>query len=204
VLRLGGSTWLSPGIPQNQGELKHVSTYPTVPTQSGQSTVSAPSKPGTLKAAMFVAIAAGLAAIVDGVLILAGGIELAKEVSISALAQESGISIEEATQTAGGAILDVVAKEVQSTLASRAYMALVFGGLLLVFGLLMNKGALWARILVTITGVLTVLFAGRIATDVGTTVMLALGWVAALAALVAIVLAWLPANGRYAKAIKQG
>lgn len=154
-------------------------------------------------AAVVVAVAAGLAAVVDGVLILAGGLDLAKELAIKALSTELGVSIEEAQQVASGRALTAVATEVQNTLQSRAYLALVFGAALLLFGLLMSKAAMWARVLVTISGALTILFAGRIATDTATTVMMALGWVGAVGALVAIVLAWLPANGRYAKARKQ-
>jgi hypothetical protein len=175
-----------------------VSTYPTAPVQS----MGAPAaKPATLKAAVLVAVVAGLAAIADAAVILVGGLDLAKEIAAKAISDATGTSVEEITAK-GGRLLDFGAKEVQDALNSRAYLLLVPGVLVLLFGALMNKGALWARILVTISGAIAIVIAGRVATDDGTTMLIALGWVAVIATLVAIVLTWLPANGRYAKAAK--
>ncbi|RBM10535.1 hypothetical protein DI005_35635 [Prauserella sp. PE36] len=152
------------------------------------------SRPGTLLAAIVVAVAGGLATVVNGILMATGGDDLAIDILASALGEPA-----ESIRAAGA---DFVVAEVADTLSGRGTMALAFGGGLLVFGLLLARAALWARILVTIFALLTVLIAGRVVTDDGTGTLIALGVAGLLCALVTIVLAWLPANGRYAKALK--
>jgi hypothetical protein len=79
--------------------------------------------------------------------------------------------------------------------------AAIGGGVaLLVFGLLMRKAATWTRVLVTISAALTIVFSLIIVGDETTPTMAGLAMLAMLGGIVAIVLTWLPANGRYAKA----
>ncbi|MET0237822.1 MAG: hypothetical protein ABW224_24500 [Kibdelosporangium sp.] len=181
-----------------------MSTYPTTPAYSGQQAVAAPSMPGTLKAALGVTIIAALAAIVNGIMIITGGDQLAKEIGAKAVSILTGDSVD-AILAEGGGILDIATEAAKSTLETRAYMLIIPGALLLLFGLLMTKAATWARVMVTISAALLLLFAGLISLDTsgGTGTMLAMGWIATLGSIVSIVLTWLSPNGRYAKARKQ-
>lgn len=181
-----------------------MSTYPTTPAYSGQTAGAAPSMPGTLKAALGVTILAALAAIVNGIMILTGGEQLAREIGAKAVSILTGESTD-VILAGNSAILDVAAEAAKSTLETRAYMLIVPGALLLLFGLLMTKAATWARVMVTISASLLLLLAGIISLDTtgGTGAMLAIGWVATLGSIAAIVLTWLSPNGRYAKARKQ-
>jgi hypothetical protein len=178
-----------------------VSTYPTTPTQAAG---VAPSKPGTLTAAVLVAVVAGLASVLNGVLILAGLTELSRDLGAKAVSIVTGASVEQ-VKSAGGALLNLAAEEAKNQLSFRGYTVLAFGVLVLLFGFFMRNAATWARVLVTISAALMLVFSGAIATDAeaGTGAMVALGWVGVLGGVLAIVLAWLPANGRYAKAVKQ-
>ncbi len=167
-----------------------MSTYSEASVRSG-------SRPGTLTAAMGVAVVVGLAAIVHGIVILTGGVDLIKKASV----RELGLSEEDAAllgDAAGGLF-----EEPQRLLQNRAYAVLACGVLLLLFGLLMRNAAMWARILVTLTALGAAGFSLIIVNDLATGLMLALGWVTILGAVVAIVLAWLPANHQYARTGRQ-
>jgi hypothetical protein len=177
-----------------------VSTYPTAPAQ-GQSTGAAPSKPGTLTAAVVIAVVAGLAAVVNGAMTLAGGMDLARQLAAKAVDTVGGLP--DLGADANNQILDAAATAALGTIQSRAYMVLVFGAALLLFGVLMRNAATWARVLVTISAVLTLGVSGLIALDLGTGLMIGLGWVAVLGSVLAIIVTWLGPNGRYAKARKQ-
>jgi hypothetical protein len=178
-----------------------VSTYPTAPAQ-GQSTGARPAKPGTLTAAVIIAVGAGLAAVVNGAMTLAGGKDLAKEVAAKAVDAVGGLPDLGLGADANNQILDAAATAAQSTIQSRAYMVLVFGAALLLFGFLMRNAATWARVMVTVSAVLTLGVSGLVALDIGTSLMIGLGWVAVLGSILAIIVTWLGPNGRYAKAHK--
>jgi hypothetical protein len=198
VLRLGDPDFVILSLSQNQGALTHVSTYPTTPTQQA---APAPSKPATLMAALGATLLAGLAALVNGIMIVAGGEGLAKDIAINVLAREAGVSVDRVKESS--IAVEIGGAKIHEILEGRGYIVLVGGALVLLFGLFMMKAALWARIMVTISALLPAAMSYVIATDDGTTLMIALGWVAVVASALAIVLAWLPANGRYAKARKQ-
>jgi hypothetical protein len=180
-----------------------VSTYPTAPAQGRTTAGVAPEKPGTLKAAVGIAVVTALAAVANGALTLVGGKDLAKE-----LAQKAADSIGGLPDIGLGAgvndkILDVAATEALSSIQTRAYITIVFGALLLLFGLLMGKAGTGPRVMVTISAVMAMGISFIIILDIGTTLMLALGWVTVIGAVVTIVVTWLGPNGRYAKARKQ-
>jgi hypothetical protein len=181
-----------------------VSTYPTAPAQ-GQRTEAAPAKPGTLTAAVGIAAVSGLAAVVNGAMTLAGAKDIAKELAAKAAAVAAdalgGLPSDLGVDTSK--VYDGAAELIVPTIQSRAYMVLVFGAALLLFGVFMRNAATWARVLVTISAVLTLGISGLIALDLGTGLMIALGWVAVLGSVVTIVMTWLSPNGRYAKARKQ-
>src|SRR5262245_12649406 len=109
--------WVTPDIgthPANQGELRHVSTYPTTPTHGGHVPAAAPTKPGTLWAAVCVTVLSGLSAVVYGVITLAGGVELAKELGAKAVSIVTGESVD-AVMAEGGSLLDLATTAAQGT-----------------------------------------------------------------------------------------
>jgi hypothetical protein len=173
-----------------------VSTYSTAPTQA------APAKPGTLKAAIILALVTGAAAIANGAMMLSGGAQLAKDLLVKGVSDLAGVSVDEA-KALGGAVLDAQLKEIENTMHTRAYLVMVAGGLLVLFGLFMFKAATWARVLVILSSVLTLGASTIVVLDVTTSLMSALGWTAFLGAIVTIVMTSLSPNGRYAKALKQ-
>ncbi|MBK1785704.1 hypothetical protein [Prauserella cavernicola] len=151
-------------------------------------------RPATLLAALVAAAVGALATIGNAIVMRTGGDDLAVEVLASALGRPPELI---STMAPSSVIADV-----SDTLSTRGTMALLAGVGLVVFALLMRKAATWSRVLVTIFAVLTGLIAGRVATDDGSTIMIVLGILGVLGAVAAIVLTWLPANGRYAKALK--
>jgi hypothetical protein len=174
-----------------------VSTYSTAPVQA------APSRPGTLKAAIVLAIVTGVAAIANGAMMLAGGAKLAKDLVVQGVADLTGVSVDEA-KAVGGALLESELKRIESAVQAKGYLVIVAGVALVLFGLLMNKAATWARVLVIICSVLTLGSSTIIVLDVTTSLMSALGWAAFLGSIITIVMTSLSANGRYAKALKRG
>ncbi|TCO58245.1 hypothetical protein [Actinocrispum wychmicini] len=174
-----------------------MSTYPTTPAQ-GNRTGAAPVRPGTLKAAVLIAVVVGLAEVVNAVVMLTGGMDLAAKLAakgLDILNLDLGADL-------NNQVIKEAATQMQSTLQGRAFILLVFGVGMLLFGLLMTKAATWARVLVTIFAALTLGMSGFVLLDVNTTLMMVLGAVATLGAIVSIVTTWLGPNGRYAKALK--
>jgi hypothetical protein len=178
-----------------------VSSYPQT---SSRPAVSASARPATLIAAIGAAAVAGLAAIINGVVVIAAGPDIVVDIA----AKVAGISRSELEATLGGSAgveeLKRAAESDYEIIKNRAVAVLICGVLLLLAGLLMRKAALWARILVTLFGLATAGFSLLIAskTDEGTTMMIVLGWLAILVAVVAIISSWLPANARYAKSAR--
>jgi hypothetical protein len=159
----------------------------------------APRRPGTLTTAVVLTVLTAIASVVNGILIATGGSDLIKDIlADSGLPTEalSDANLETAVAIAGYGSLD----DFESTFAMRGYMALGAGVLLLVFALLARRAATWARALLTVAALLTMVFAGVIVADETTTTMAMLSLVTILGAVLSIIFMWLPANGRYAKA----
>lgn len=173
-----------------------MSAYPVTPAPMP----TAARRPGTLTAAIVVVVMAALAAIVNGIMIATGGSDLIKDILTDAglpadmLTDEN---LESAAVIAGYSSLE----EFESTFAMRGYLVLAAGVALIVFGLLMRKAATWARALVTVSALLALAFSGMIIADETTSTMALLAMVTILFGLIAIILTWLPANGRYAKSV---
>jgi hypothetical protein len=148
---------------------------------------------------------AALAAIINGVMVLAAG----PEILIDIAAKIAGVSADELKATLGPEGVEALTSSSEvgfgyDILKNRAMVTLVGGVLLLVFALLMHKAAMWARILVTLSALIaagmSLLTATK--TDEGTGMMIALAWITVLVGVVAIVLTWLPANSRFAKSAR--
>lgn len=126
---------------------------------------------------------------------------------MTAIAEETGQTAEQVEAQLGGidTVKTMIAEsEELDPLFTRAYAVLISGVLLLVFGLLMRKAATWTRVMVTVAALATGGFSLLIATipEDGTDLMVMLGWAGLAVSVVAIVATWLPANGRYAKAVR--
>ncbi|HEX6354302.1 hypothetical protein [Actinophytocola sp.] len=155
-------------------------------------------RPGLLTAAIGIVVVTALASIVNGVMIATGGRELLETVF-----EEAGLSaadLEFAVTLSGYDSVD----SYLSTFHMRGYLVLAGGALLLLFGLCMTKAATWARVLVTISAALTLVFSLMIIGTDSTATMAALSMLAMLGAILAIIFTWLPANGRYKNALKAG
>lgn len=175
-----------------------MSTYPETSSRPSAGTA----RPATLIVAVGAAILAGLAAIVNGALVVLD----AAGVLVTAVSELTGQSVEQAEAALGGpeAVEAMLDGDDAGPLFVRAYAVLISGALLLIFGLLMRKAATWARVMVTIAAVATAGFSLLVASlpDEGTDLMVMLGWIGVPVALIALVTTWLPANGRYAKAVR--
>jgi hypothetical protein len=153
--------------------------------------------------ALGAAVVAALAAIVNGAMVVFNS----AGVVVTAVAEESGQSAEQVEAALGGmdSIKTMIAESDElAPLFTRAYAVLISGALLLIFGLLMRKAATWTRVMVTIAAVATAGFSLLVASipEDSTNLMVMLGWIGVVAAIVTLVTTWLPANGRYAKAVR--
>lgn len=156
-------------------------------------------RPGLLTATIGIVVVTALAAIANGVMIATGGKELIKELLENAgLGQLSDADLDLASQLAGYDSLDGFV----SAFTTRGYFVAGSGVLLLVFGILMRKAAMFARVLVTISSVLVMATGMVVLADETNGTMAGLAMLAILGGILAIIFTWLPANGRYAKAVR--
>jgi hypothetical protein len=152
-----------------------------------------------LTATISIVVLTALAAIVNGIMIATGGKELFKSILENAgLGGMSDGDLDLAAQLAGYDSLD----SYLSAFAMRGYLAVAGGVAMLLFGLFMTKAATWARVLVTISAALTMVFSVIIVGGDSNGTMAALGLLAILGAVLSIIFTWLPANGRYGKALR--
>jgi hypothetical protein len=162
-------------------------------------------RPGTIMAALIATLVSVVAGVAAAVTVFSGGTNMVKSLlddpDVQARLGLSDDLIQTAKQL-GDDLFQQVLDQAYSTLAARATFAVVLAGLLLVFALLARGGALWARIVITVLGVVAISLQLLVVTDVATSAMKLLGLLVVASTLVAVVLWWLPANGRYAKARK--
>jgi hypothetical protein len=153
-------------------------------------------RPGMVTAAIAIVVVTALAAIANGVIIATGGKELLKQALENAgLGGLTDADLDLASQLSGYDSLD----DYMSTFSMRGYLVLAGGVLLLLFGVLMRKAATWARVLVTITAVLTMLFSVLVLATDTTSAMAGLSLLAILTGILSIIFVWLPPVGRYKK-----
>ncbi|HCT78856.1 MAG TPA: hypothetical protein DGT23_20305 [Micromonosporaceae bacterium] len=159
----------------------------------------APRRPATLAIAVWAAVVAAAMYIVGAVMIISGG----KESISSYLADQVGVSAADAAALAKliGEDLDTA----YSALVTKAVVAMVVAGLMLVFALLARNGATWAR--AVLAGVGGIAICGASGLLLGEAAVLpTLGFVPVVLApwlvLATIVLLFLPKTNRFAKAKK--
>lgn len=183
-----------------------MSTYPTTPSTHGVP-VAAPAKPGTLLAALVATAFAGLLAVINGVYVLAvGGAEVAGKMLVNVAADVNGLNPDDVTAQASEAAKGLAGEVLGDQIEGRAFIVLVPAVLVLLFGLLMGKASTGIRVTATIFALILTAVIGWFSIDYGSaapTLMAITGWGATICALAGVVLMWLPANGRYAEAIKR-
>ncbi|WP_211767007.1 hypothetical protein [Kutzneria sp. CA-103260] len=162
-------------------------------------------RPATVMAALIATLVSVVAGVATAITVYAGGADMVKSLlSDPDVQARLGLSDDllNAAKDLGGDLFQQVLDQAYNTLSARATVALVLAVLLLVFGALSLGAALWSRILVTLVGVVAIGLQLLVVTDVATSSMKLFGLLIIASTLVAIVLWWLPANGRYAKARK--
>ncbi|MGP4020076.1 hypothetical protein [Saccharopolyspora sp. 5N708] len=189
---------------------------PTAPPMSG-TPKSALKRPATLMALLVIAGISALSGLIGAIYALAGGRGLAESYAtavINSNPEELGVD-ELLAVTGGSGTDDVIATlkefDMWDTLISTAHAELILKSILLLvfivpvllFTLLAINGATWARVLITIFAVFSLIGHLVAATSgPGLAMLQIMGFVGLATAIISIVLCWLPANGRYAKARK--
>ena len=152
-----------------------------------------------LTAAIGIVVVTALAAIVNGIMIATGGKDLVKELLENAV----GIGLSESDLDTAASLSGYDGLDgLVSSITTRGYLVAGAGAVLLLFGLLMSKAATYARVLVTISAAAAMIFSLVVIADETTGTMAGLAALAILGGILSIIFTWLPANGRYGKAIR--
>lgn len=149
------------------------------------------SRPATLLVTLGLALATAAIGVVDQILFLTGGRD-------AVLASFSDLGLDDLGNVLGDSFLSSQIDSAVDTLNFRAYVALTFVVLLLVFALF--AGQIWANVLTTITAVIVLVISLVQFADLGTGAMTGLAGLTALLAIATLVLVWMPPNRRYVKA----
>lgn len=177
-----------------------MSSYPQASAGPASATSA---RPATLLVAIGAAVVAALAAIINGAMVVFDKTGYV----VTKLAEETGLAADQVEARLGGteAIKAMTESDDFQPVMTRNWAVLICGVLLLVFGILMYRAAAtWTRVLVTIFALGTAGFSLLIASikEDATDMASLLGWIALAVGVIALVLTWLPANGRYAKAVR--
>jgi hypothetical protein len=151
-----------------------------------QRTPASRQRPGTLKAAIAIAVVTGLATIANGITLLTNANDLEARPTAKTLP----------TVSHNGNILN------HSVLGDLGGFMIVIGAAVVLFAALMYNAATWTRIVVTISVVGASGVSGIVALDMNATIATILGWVATFTAIGTITLTWQAPNSRYAKTRK--
>ncbi len=155
-------------------------------------------RPGMVTAAISIVVVTALAAIANGVIIITGGKELFKQLLENAgLNGLTDADLDVASRFLGYDSFDGLI----SAFTTRGYLVAGAGVVLLLFGLGALKAATWARVMVTISAVAVMIFSVVVIADETNGAMAGLSLLAILGGILSIIFVWLPANGRYKKAL---
>ncbi|MCI2423708.1 hypothetical protein MOQ72_40515 [Saccharopolyspora sp. K220] len=190
---------------------------PTAPPMSG-TPKSALKRPATLLALLVISGISALSGLVGAIFALSGGRGLAEQYATDVInTNPEELGVNELLELTGGSgtgdviatlkefdMWDTLISAAQGELILKSVLLLIFVVPVLLFTLFAINGATWARVLITIFAVFSLL-GHLIAAITDSQVLMTLqimGYVGLVTAIIAIVLCWLPANGRYAKARK--
>jgi hypothetical protein len=201
----------------NSRKEKQAVTYSqTAPPQAGAPI--ALKKPGTLLALVVISAISALSGLVSSIFALAGGRDLAERYATDVITnnpEELGVNeLLDVTggESAGDAIATLKEMDLWDTIVATGQAELIFKSVwllacvvpLLLFALFAINGATWSRILITIFAVFSLLpqLIMGLSDSAELQLLQIMGFIGLGTAIVAIVLSWLPANNRYAKARK--
>ncbi|MEV6233317.1 hypothetical protein AB0L88_36165 [Saccharopolyspora shandongensis] len=174
-------------------------------------------KPATLLALVVISGISALSGLIGAIYLFAGGSDLADSYATDvAINNPSLVGLDTVMETMGTdnpqeAIdlaksvdeWDTMVSLAHAGLIFKAFLLIIFAAPLLLFTLFAIKGSTWSRVLVTIFAILS-LIGGLAAAfdDGGPGLVNTMGYIGLATAVIAVVLCWLPANNRYAKARK--
>jgi len=166
-------------------------------------------RPGLVVAMLAFTVLAALSGALSALMVYIGGKDLADENVRNAVDSDpTAVGLTAGTDAAdikqlSSTMWDSVVTEWQSTMSARATIAMVFAVAVLLLALGARKGAVWARVLLTIVILLSAAFPhALVLRDAAPTGLYSASLGAILLGLVAVVLCWLPPVGRYKKALR--
>ncbi|GGO51748.1 hypothetical protein [Streptomyces lasiicapitis] len=184
---------------------------PPVGPRSAARAARAVRRPGSLTALVWTSVISVVSAVIGAVLVFAGGNDMADENIRDVIDDHPDVvGLPSNTSAAdikslSGPIWDELVSDRAGSLAARAGFAIFTAACVLAFTLCVRKNAAtWARVLITISGVVALFPHILILGDYEPETVMAFSFVALLATLVAIVLCWLPPTNRYARERKAG
>ncbi|GGS01668.1 hypothetical protein GCM10010252_45380 [Streptomyces aureoverticillatus] len=179
---------------------------PPVGPRSAARAARAVRRPGSLTALVWTSVISVVSAVIGAVLVFAGGNDMADENIRDVIDDHPDVVGLPSNTTAAdikslsGPIWDELVSDRAGTLSARAGFAIFTAVCVLIFTLCVRKNAAtWARVLITISGVVALFPHILILGDYEPETVMAFSFVALLATLVAIVLCWLPPTNRYAR-----
>lgn len=191
-------------------------TYPQTATPHQTAAPVGLKRPGTLLALVVVGVLSAVSALIGAIYLIANADALGETLLNDVLTSDpSSLGLDSELETlaslSGGEITDVKTAlqefdmwdSVVSTMSAAVFLKGVFVVLvslpLLLWSLLAINGAKYARILYTIFGPIALLANLAVVVDVMPAMAQITSGIAMAAIVLAIVLCWLPANGRFAK-----
>ncbi|WP_190818193.1 hypothetical protein [Saccharopolyspora pogona] len=173
-------------------------------------------KPGTLLALVVISAISALSGLIGAIYVFAGGRGLAESYATSLVTSNPEVfDLDTVMETMGTDnaqdvvelaksvdMWDSVVSIAHAELIFKAFLLIIFAAPLLLFTLLALKGATWARVLITVFAILSLFGGLATAFGYGPQLLNITGFIGLPTAIIAVVLCWLPANNRYAKARK--
>ncbi|MEV0440652.1 hypothetical protein AB0I46_17060 [Streptomyces spectabilis] len=163
-------------------------------------------RPGSLTTLVWTSVISVVSAVIGAVLVFAGGEDLAEENILDVVDEHPDVvGLPSNTSAAdlkalSGPVWDELVSERAGTLSARAGFAVFTAVCVLVFTLCAHrKAAIWARVLITISGVIALFPHFLILGDYEPDSVVAFSFVTLLATVALIVCAWLPGTHRYAR-----
>ncbi|MEV0696893.1 hypothetical protein AB0I53_03090 [Saccharopolyspora sp. NPDC050389] len=191
-------------------------TYPQTASSAAGPAATALKKPATLLALVVISAISALSGLIGAIYLFAGGRDVADGYATDlAINNPSLVGLDVVMETMGTnnpqeAIdlaksvdeWDTMVSLAHAGLIFKAFLLIIFAAPLLLFTLFAIKGSTWSRVLITIFALLSLIGGLATAFDVGPALLNVTGYVGLATAVIAVVLCWLPANNRYAKARK--
>jgi len=159
-------------------------------------------------ALLLAAIGSAISALIGAILVFSGGNGLA-ETNVNdvikqhpdALGLPAGTTADDIKQMAGPLWQEMI-DDRAGTLSVRAGFAAFVAVCMLLSALFARKGAGWARVLITVWGLVGLIPHLLVATDYEPASVTALSWIALVGGVAAVVLCWMPGVRRFGKDAK--